>query len=164
MAVIMLDLHKGDHLLDLCCAPGGKLVLSGLFLDALETTDDDGECDRSIQGGSTVAGVDISKARLLSAQSLVKKFKLSKARLYLQNSLDFAVGPLVLQKEFLPAKEISTVSVKLNKEKKTSTFMKHLLFASSTLRKFPCLQYLEPRYNKVLQQSWPHFFANNRVL
>lgn len=137
MAVFLLDLKSGDNVLDLCCAPGGKLVLSGLSLDAIDE-----------ENGGTVTGVDISKSRLLSAQSLVKKFKLSKARLFLQNSLDFHIGPLAPVKQSTSPLGCSRL-VKLNKEKKSALNMKYLTFATSLLRKSPCLQYSEPKYSKV---------------
>ncbi|KAJ0399745.1 hypothetical protein P43SY_009326 [Pythium insidiosum] len=59
-AVSLLDLQPGEHVLDLCCAPGAKLTMIA---------------DLLAQRGS-VTGVDFSRARLGACKQLVHKYKL----------------------------------------------------------------------------------------
>jgi 16S rRNA C967 or C1407 C5-methylase (RsmB/RsmF family) len=70
LAVENLSLQPGEHVLDLCCAPGTKLAL-------ISTLVCPGECNKG-----SVTGVDISKERLASAATLSKKYKLSRVRLF----------------------------------------------------------------------------------
>lgn len=65
LAVKYLNPRPDEHILDLCCAPGTKLALASLVT----------RCRASF------TGVDISKHRLATARSLVKKYKLGLVRL-----------------------------------------------------------------------------------
>ena len=71
IAVHALEISSTDHVLDLCCAPGGKMCLIG---------DMQGHDDESI---GTVTGVDLSKHRLGTCKSLLRKYKMRRARLFL---------------------------------------------------------------------------------
>ncbi|CAI5731394.1 unnamed protein product [Hyaloperonospora brassicae] len=59
-AVSLLDIQPGEHVLDLCCAPGAKLTM---IADLLR-----------LQG--SVTGVDYSRSRLSACRRLVHKYQL----------------------------------------------------------------------------------------
>ncbi|RLN80336.1 hypothetical protein BBJ28_00022327 [Nothophytophthora sp. Chile5] len=59
-AVTLLDIQPGEHVLDLCCAPGAKLTM---IADLLH-----------LQG--SVTGVDFSRTRLGACRQLVHKYQL----------------------------------------------------------------------------------------
>ncbi|KAK1931455.1 Ribosomal RNA small subunit methyltransferase F [Phytophthora citrophthora] len=59
-AVTLLEIQPGEHLLDLCCAPGAKLTM---IADLLE-----------LRG--SVTGVDFSRSRLGACKQLVHKYQL----------------------------------------------------------------------------------------
>ncbi len=79
MAVKYLDIREGDHILDLCCAPGTKLTLAGLLT------------------GSTgsVTGIDVAEHRLSVARALVKKYKVSNVRLFHTDGTKFDRRPFI---------------------------------------------------------------------
>jgi 16S rRNA C967 or C1407 C5-methylase (RsmB/RsmF family) len=72
VAAHALSVEPSDHVLDLCCAPGGKTCLIG---------DMQGDGD-DVTG--TVTGVDVSKHRIATCKSLVRKYKLRRVRLFLE--------------------------------------------------------------------------------
>ena len=83
LAVQALDLHPDDHVLDLCCAPGAKLVYIASQLH---------RPDQGWFGAhGSVTGVDISKHRLSTCRSLVKKYHLPRVRLVLDDGTRFDV-------------------------------------------------------------------------
>lgn len=63
-AVTLLNIQPGDHVLDLCCAPGAKLTMIADLL--------------GMQG--SVTGVDFSRQRIGACKQLVHKYKLIKSR------------------------------------------------------------------------------------
>ena len=73
--VQLLEPNKDEHFLDLCCAPGAKLVLASKL------------------GFSTVTGVDVSRERLFTARSLIKRYKIGNVRLFHQDGRFFVEGP-----------------------------------------------------------------------
>lgn len=75
IAVHRLNVEPGDHVLDLCCAPGTKLVLISI---------------KTGQKG-TVTGIDISSQRLSNTKSLAKKYKLDNVRLFRADGRTFSV-------------------------------------------------------------------------
>eukprot|EP00048_Salpingoeca_helianthica_P024258 m.30858 g.30858 ORF g.30858 m.30858 type:complete len:387 (+) comp9274_c0_seq2:1657-2817(+) len=77
-AIEALGIEAGDHVLDLCCAPGAKLCMMA---------------ERVGEGGS-VTGVDVSLARLCTCRrSMVKKYNMRNVRLFLADARHFAVPP-----------------------------------------------------------------------
>ncbi|CAG8667301.1 14243_t:CDS:2, partial [Cetraspora pellucida] len=77
IAVYALDIHPNDHILDLCCAPGAKLCMISNILGT--------------KGSGTVTGVDISRDRAATCRSLLKKYKISRARLFVADGITFNV-------------------------------------------------------------------------
>ncbi|KAJ1852279.1 hypothetical protein GGH12_005442 [Coemansia sp. RSA 1822] len=82
IAALSLSVEPGDNVLDLCCAPGAKLLLIAELL--------------SITAGvshGTVTGVDISPHRISTCRSLIKKHAGSNkgfVRLYAQDGTQFS--------------------------------------------------------------------------
>ncbi|KAJ2752543.1 hypothetical protein GGI19_003758 [Coemansia pectinata] len=66
IAALAMSVEPGDNVLDLCCAPGAKLLLLADLLDNHRSN------TSAIQRG-TVTGVDISPHRAATCRSLVKK-------------------------------------------------------------------------------------------
>ncbi|KAJ2452151.1 hypothetical protein EV183_003133 [Coemansia sp. RSA 2336] len=81
IAALSLDIEPGNNILDLCCAPGAKLLLLAELLGL----------DRATKYG-TVTGVDISKHRMATCRSLVKKHSgqdKQYIRLYIEDGREF---------------------------------------------------------------------------
>ncbi|POM72217.1 Hypothetical protein PHPALM_11107, partial [Phytophthora palmivora] len=83
-AVTLLNIQPGEHVLDLCCAPGAKLTM---IADLLQ-----------LRG--SVTGVDFSRSRLGACKQLVHKYQLFQAddtkwrcRLFHADGRTFNVGP-----------------------------------------------------------------------
>lgn len=76
--MFLLEPKPGEHLLDLCCAPGAKLVLASKL------------------GLASVTGVDISLHRLSITRSFAKQYKLPAVRLYCQDGRTFDQQPCIL--------------------------------------------------------------------
>ncbi|KAG6612391.1 tRNA cytosine-5-methylases and related enzymes of the NOL1/NOP2/sun superfamily [Phytophthora cinnamomi] len=87
-AVSLLDVKPGEHVLDLCCAPGAKLTM---IADLLQ-----------LQG--SVTGVDFSRPRLGACRQLVHKYQLFqpeseaertewRCRLFHADGRTFNIGP-----------------------------------------------------------------------
>lgn len=83
MAVLAMKLERDDNVLDLCCAPGAKLVVLSCLLQNLE-------------GVGSVTGVDLAKGRLEICRSLVKKYRLPRIRLFLEDGRKFTSPPHIL--------------------------------------------------------------------
>lgn len=77
ITVLLLEPKAEEHLLDLCCAPGAKLVLASKL------------------GFASVTGVDISPHRLSIARSFAKQYKLPAVRLYCQDGRAFDQQPCI---------------------------------------------------------------------
>ncbi|KAI9184078.1 hypothetical protein H9P43_003131 [Blastocladiella emersonii ATCC 22665] len=81
VAVHALGVQPGDHVLDLCCAPGAKLLLAAHLLNP----------DGSVPFAGSVTGVDVSRHRLATCRALIKKYKVVNARVFLADGTRFAV-------------------------------------------------------------------------
>ncbi|KAI8828096.1 putative ribosomal RNA small subunit methyltransferase [Chytriomyces cf. hyalinus JEL632] len=79
VAVIALGIESNDHVLDLCCAPGGKMCL---------VADIQGNADDVV---GTVTGVDISRARISTCKSVLRKYKMRRFRLFEADGTNFDV-------------------------------------------------------------------------
>ncbi len=75
LAVHFLELKSGDNVLDLCCAPGGKMVLAGLLMGRDFNA-------KEPEANGSLTGVDIAAHRLAICRSLLKKYKVPRSRLF----------------------------------------------------------------------------------
>lgn len=76
-AVQALDPQPGEHVLDLCCAPGAKLCFIA---------------DRMGLTGS-VTGVDVCAERLAACRTLCQKYSVANSRLFVANGAAFCAPP-----------------------------------------------------------------------
>ncbi|CAA7056985.1 unnamed protein product [Microthlaspi erraticum] len=77
-AVSALGISPGDHVLDLCAAPGAKLCM---MLDLLGET-------------GTATGVDVAKHRLAACRTILQKYGVGqRSRLFLADGTTFSVPP-----------------------------------------------------------------------
>ncbi|PKI68202.1 hypothetical protein CRG98_011401 [Punica granatum] len=77
-AVSALNISAGDHVLDLCAAPGAKLCM---ILDFLGDS-------------GSVTGVDVSQHRLAACRTLVQKYALgNRCRLFVADGTTFSLVP-----------------------------------------------------------------------
>lgn len=78
-AVLALDVNPGDHVLDLCAAPGAKLCMLADLL----------------QNSGTLTGVDIAKHRLASCRTMLQKYGLEDhCRLFVADGTLFNLLPI----------------------------------------------------------------------
>ncbi|GAB2224434.1 hypothetical protein Droror1_Dr00005193 [Drosera rotundifolia] len=78
-AVMALGISPGDHVLDLCAAPGAKLCM---ILDLLGST-------------GSVTGVDIARHRLAACRTMIQKYNLAdRCRLFVADGATFSLVPI----------------------------------------------------------------------
>ncbi|KAJ3227512.1 hypothetical protein HK099_001663 [Clydaea vesicula] len=82
IAVYALDIHRDDHVLDLCCAPGAKLC----YIADLQS-----KHEQDFESTGTVTGVDVCAERMANCKTFIKKYKLDKARLFVADGTKFDV-------------------------------------------------------------------------
>ncbi|XP_022133296.1 uncharacterized protein LOC111005912 isoform X2 [Momordica charantia] len=83
-AVSALDILPGNHVLDLCAAPGAKLCMIVDLLDGL----------------GSVTGVDVSQHRLAACRTLLQKYALGDiCRLFVADGTAFALIPVKVTSE-----------------------------------------------------------------
>ncbi|EGG21777.1 Putative nucleolar protein [Cavenderia fasciculata] len=98
-AILALDPQPGDNVLDICCAPGTKFCMIADL----------------IKGQGSVTGVDISPSRLGSCKTVIKKYKIPKARLFQCDATTFNIkAPSSLD----PLPHLSDTNVKKRLKKK----------------------------------------------
>lgn len=79
-AVSALSISPGDHILDLCSAPGAKLCM---MLDLLG-------------GAGSVTGVDVARHRLAACRTMLLKYGIGDhCRLFVANGTTFSLPPVV---------------------------------------------------------------------
>lgn len=77
-AVLALDISSGDHVLDLCAAPGAKLCM---ILDLLGCS-------------GSVTGVDVARHRLAASRTMLQKYALGdQCRLFVADGTTFSLTP-----------------------------------------------------------------------
>lgn len=78
-AILALNILPGDHVLDLCAAPGAKLCMISDLLGS----------------SGTLTGVDIAKHRLAACRTMLQKYELGHyCRLFVADGTTFALLPL----------------------------------------------------------------------
>ncbi|TYI41038.1 hypothetical protein ES332_A02G206200v1 [Gossypium tomentosum] len=78
-AVSVLNISPGDHVLDLCAAPGAKLCM---MLDLLGDS-------------GSVTGVDVARHRLAACRTMLQKYSLGdRCRLFVADGTTFSLAPL----------------------------------------------------------------------
>ncbi|XP_068654604.1 uncharacterized protein [Aristolochia californica] len=78
-AVMSLDISPGDHVLDLCAAPGAKLCMLSDLLG----------------NSGSLTGVDVAKHRLAACRSMLQKYSLGdRCRLFVADGSTFSLLPL----------------------------------------------------------------------
>lgn len=98
-AVVALGVSSGNHILDLCCAPGAKLAMISDTLamqEYVEHEESEQEVDEKAQEPSqsgvlvgSVSGVDISSSRLSACRTVCQKYELANVRLFLDDACEF---------------------------------------------------------------------------
>nr|XP_043614390.1 ribosomal RNA small subunit methyltransferase B [Erigeron canadensis] len=84
-AVSALNISPGDHVLDLCAAPGAKLCM------VLEILGNSG----------SVTGVDVARHRLAACRNLIQKYSLGDhCRLFVADGVSFSLIPIRVHSEF----------------------------------------------------------------
>lgn len=86
LAIQALELEPNDHYLDLCCAPGAKLCMAGMMIQGCSHN-----IASNIKNSGSITGVDISKSRLSTCRSLVKKYKIGQVRLFCMDGTLFNI-------------------------------------------------------------------------
>ncbi|KAM3757621.1 hypothetical protein ACB098_02G203100 [Castanea mollissima] len=83
-AVLALDISAGDHVLDLCAAPGAKLcMISDLLGDS-----------------GSVTGVDVASHRLAACRTMLQKYALGdRCRLFVNDGTTFSLLPVGFHSE-----------------------------------------------------------------
>ncbi|KAI9503727.1 S-adenosyl-L-methionine-dependent methyltransferase [Coemansia spiralis] len=90
IAALALSVAPGDNVLDLCCAPGTKLLLLAEMLNNPKCNTDSEPSIDSLKG--SVTGVDISAHRAATCRSLIKKYagnNKAYIRLFLEDGTTF---------------------------------------------------------------------------
>ncbi|VAI88182.1 unnamed protein product [Triticum turgidum subsp. durum] len=78
-AILALDVQPGDHVLDLCTAPGAKLCM---LADMLGST-------------GSLTGVDVAKHRLAACRTMLQKYSLGdRSRLFVADGTLFSILPV----------------------------------------------------------------------
>ncbi|CAN6470683.1 unnamed protein product [Victoria cruziana] len=78
-AVMALNVLPGDHILDLCAAPGAKLCMLSELLGS----------------SGSLTGVDIAKSRLSACRTMLQKYALgARCRLFVADGTTFSLLPL----------------------------------------------------------------------
>uniref|UniRef100_A0ACD5ZVW3 Uncharacterized protein n=1 Tax=Avena sativa TaxID=4498 RepID=A0ACD5ZVW3_AVESA len=77
-AILALDVQQGDHVLDLCAAPGAKLCM---LADMLGST-------------GSLTGVDVAKHRLAACCTMLQKYSIGdRSRLFVADGTSFSILP-----------------------------------------------------------------------
>ncbi|XP_071711171.1 rRNA (cytosine-C(5))-methyltransferase NOP2C [Rutidosis leptorrhynchoides] len=90
-AVSALNIIPGDHVLDLCAAPGAKLCM----------------CLELVGNSGSVTGVDVARHRLAACRTLIQKYALGDhCRLFVADGASFSLIPIRILSESVNVKEL----------------------------------------------------------
>ena len=142
LAVALLNLSPSDHILDLCCAPGGKLILSA-FLQQQARQNGFSDSPETI---GTITGVDLSENRLSTCRSMIKKYKVECARLFCADGTLFnePVSQFIKPPKSESEDLINSKKLKLKLKLKSNAFHETTAFRRRPTRS------ISGEYNKVL--------------
>lgn len=96
IAIDLLEVEMDSTVLDMCCAPGMKLIYAGLLLKLLAHSQEETPFPSpwKTQTGS-ITGIDISRDRLSVTRALTKKYKVPNVRLLHSDSTNSRSTPVV---------------------------------------------------------------------
>lgn len=147
MAVEALDLEAGDHVLDLCCAPGAKLCLIADRLAAL-----DAAAASELRNIGTVTGVDVSKQRAATAKALLRKYPphgSPNTRIFVADGCTFSLlAPSRIGPHITPQGQLAAVDDD-SEHLPSGSHLVPPFHAPKLLRNDPQLQHDQLRYQKV---------------
>ncbi len=148
LAVASLCIEAGDDVLDLCCAPGMKLVLIARQTCPLPAKPQPSLAPPRRSG--SVTGVDISKERVQATVGICKKYKVPSVRIFHSDGAAFGVPPHCI--EASPRKAGRPLSSKFSElyDSGTLSGAQRPLYASTSIRRFPGHFREDGRYDKVL--------------
>ena len=83
---------RGENVLEICCAPGAKLMLISDVMTARMAESGESGSGEAAPCGS-VTGVDVSRNRMGATRTMLHKYGAQRARLYVADGRTFDVGP-----------------------------------------------------------------------
>lgn len=114
LAVNALELQENDQVLDLCCAPGKRMIqfftLLHLNLIGAKLVYMANIIGKKCGKYGNITGVDISKHRLSTCRSMIKKYKIPRARVFLEDGTTFSNGAPNLIEQIVSARNLDHIS------------------------------------------------------
>ncbi|EHY66028.1 hypothetical protein NERG_00724 [Nematocida ausubeli] len=137
IAIDHLEINENSKILDMCCAPGMKLVYAGLLMQA------SAPAGKQIYG--TITGIDISRSRLSITKSLIQKYKVPNVRLLLGDSASFISTPVYPVSKEEVKSEIHPCRCKMEAEGATGS----AFYTSTSLRRIGH-NHKEAKYDRII--------------
>lgn len=130
--------RKITQYLDLCCAPGPKIVLASALLRKF--SEENNNKSNNNNNDYYLTGVDLSKRRLESCRAFVKKYSIDRLRLFLSDSSEWMSDPVVFG-AFDSGKQTKNARTMRGKQP---------FYSSSSLRKRPTMVVESGTYDYIL--------------